>query len=283
MPNSDSNSANRWPEGVHVAVNIHNGLVVGNMSAYVWWYIRRSYSLIGQDDGKPTKRGYAMAQYSKWVRPGDVRIGATEQPDSNILVSAYKHSDKQITLVAVNSGTTDVTQQFNVSNRSISNIDRYRTSSSENLAETKNMEYSGSSFYASLPANSVSTFVVTMDSDGVALPENPNQPVVQEPEKPDANGYYFHDTFEGNTDSWEGRGWEGRGSAAVSNGSNAYQGSGALSITGREKAWNGAQKSLNGATFEAGKEYSFSANVYSASAQNVMLSMQYSDSSGTTQ
>ena len=277
VPNSNSNSANNWPEAISVAENIHNGLVVGNMSAYVWWYIRRSYSLIGQDDGKPTKRGYMMAQYSKWVRPGDVRIDATEQPNTNVLCSAFKHSDKQITIVAVNKGTSEVSQQFTVSGRNITNVDRYRTTGSENLAETKNLTAQGSSFSAQLPGNSVSTFVVTMDSDGVAVPENPNEPVVVEPLKPDANGYYFHDTFENGTDEWEGR-----GSAAVAKGGTAYQGSGALSISGREKAWHGAQKTLQYATFEGGKEYSFSANVYSAAAQKVMLSLQYTDAAGET-
>ena len=277
VPNSNSNSANNWPEAISVAENIHNGLVVGNMSAYVWWYIRRSYSLIGQDDGKPTKRGYMMAQYSKWVRPGDVRIDATEQPNTNVLCSAFKHSDKQITIVAVNKGSGEVSQQFTVSGRNITNVDRYRTTGSENLAETKNLTAQGSSFSAQLPGNSVSTFVVTMDSDGVAVPENPNEPVVVEPLKPDANGYYFHDTFENGTDEWEGR-----GSAAVAKGGTAYQGSGALSISGREKAWHGAQKTLQYATFEGGKEYSFSANVYSAAAQKVMLSLQYTDAAGET-
>lgn len=211
------------------------------------------------------------------MRPGDVRIDATEQPNNNILCSAYKHSDKQITIVAVNNGSSQVSQQFSVSGRTITNVDRYRTTGTENLAATKNLDHETSSYWANLPANSVSTFVVTMESDGVAMPENPNQPVVQEPEKPDENGYYFHDTFEENTDSWEGR-----GSASAAKGSNAYAGSGALNITGREKSWNGAQKSLNSATFEAGKEFSFSANVYSAAAQTVMLSLQYTDASGET-
>ena len=35
VPNSNANSANNWPEAIKVAENIHNGLVVGNMSAYV--------------------------------------------------------------------------------------------------------------------------------------------------------------------------------------------------------------------------------------------------------
>ena len=102
VPDSTSD-ADTYPQAVQVAENIHNGLTVGNMNAYVWWYIRRSYSPM-KENGNISKRGYCMAQYSKWVRPGDVRIEATEQPDSNILVSAYKHSPTQIQIVAVNKG-----------------------------------------------------------------------------------------------------------------------------------------------------------------------------------
>ncbi len=183
-----------------------NGLVVGNMSAYVWWYIRRSYSLIGQDDGKPTKRGYMMAQYSKYICPGDVRIDCTEQPDSNLYVSAYKHSDTQIEIVAVNNGSSEKSQQFNISGRTITNVDRYRTSANENLAQTKGINASGSSFTCQIPANSVSTFVVTLTSDGKTVPSTPDQPVQHGPITPDANGYYYHDTFEQNNGEWEARG-----------------------------------------------------------------------------
>ena len=41
VPNSDADSANRWPEALDVSENIHNAMVVGNMSVYTWWYIRR--------------------------------------------------------------------------------------------------------------------------------------------------------------------------------------------------------------------------------------------------
>ena len=46
VPNSDADSANRYPEAIQVAENIHNAMVVGNMSAYTWWYIRRSYRCV---------------------------------------------------------------------------------------------------------------------------------------------------------------------------------------------------------------------------------------------
>ena len=275
VPNSDANSADRWPEGVKVAENIHNAMVVGNMNAYVWWYIRRQYSPMW-DTGKISKRGYAMAQFSKWVRPGDMRIDATEQPNSGILVSAYKHSDTQATIVAINNSGSDVTQQFTLSGRSITNVDRYRTSGSENIAQTKGMEASGESFYSQLPANSVSTFVVTMSSDGKDLPPDTDGPVQRDPITPDANGYYYHDTFENGTDDWEGRG----GASVSTSGGTAYAGSKALTVSDRGSAWHGAMKSLDSLTFKAGETYSFS--VAASGSGNMMLSLQYTDASGET-
>ena len=274
VPNSDINSADRWPEAVAVSENIHNALVVGNMNAYVWWYIRRQYSPIW-DSGKVSKRGYAMAQFSKYVRPGDVRIDATEQPNSNILVSAYKHSDTQVEIVAINKGNTEVNQDFNISGRTIKNVDRYRTSGSENLAKTPSMSASGSSFNSQLPANSVSTYVVTLESDGKELPPDTDGPITRDPITPDANGYYYHDTFESGTDDWEAR-----GGASVNTGGTAYAGSKALTVSDRSSSWNGAMKTLDSLTFKSGEEYSFS--VVAAGKGNMMLSLEYTDASGTT-
>ena len=269
-------SCEAYPESLDQSENIHNGLVVGNMNAYVVWYIKRSYGPLNEQ-GNISKRGYCMAQYSKYVRPGDIRIDATEQPDSNILVSAYKHSPEQIEIVAINKGGGEVNQQFSVGGRTITNVDRYRTSANENIAPTKGMDYSGSTFNAQLPAKSVSTFIVSLVSDGVEVPENPNQPVVIEPDEPDADGYYFHDTFETGTNSWEGR-----GGASVNLSTTAYAGEKALEISGREKQWHGAMKTLNYKTFEAGKEYSFSICGRSDTEQKIMLSLEYTDASGTT-
>ncbi len=162
VPNSDANSANRWPEAIQVSENIHNGLVVGNMNAYVWWYIRRSYGPM-TEDGNISKRGYCMAQYSKFVRPGYVRVDATEIPTSGVYVSAYK-GNNQAVIVAVNTGSTGYAQNFSISGNTIKKVDRYRTSSSENLALTSDLECSSNNFWATLPANSVSTFVVTLNS-----------------------------------------------------------------------------------------------------------------------
>ncbi|MGN1418272.1 MAG: glycoside hydrolase family 30 beta sandwich domain-containing protein, partial [Acutalibacteraceae bacterium] len=83
---------------------------------------------------------------SKFVRPGDVRIDATEQPAENVYISAYKNNKNQLTVVAVNKGTEGYAQSFAVKNGTISKVDRYRTSANENLAYTANLETSESSF-----------------------------------------------------------------------------------------------------------------------------------------
>jgi glucuronoarabinoxylan endo-1,4-beta-xylanase len=100
-------------------------------------------------------------------------------------------------------------------------------------------------------------------------------PAVTNAQEPDANGYYYHDTFENGTDDWEGR-----GGASVSTGGTAYAGSKALKVSDRGSSWHGAQKALDSQTFKSGEEYSFSAAV--SGSGNMMLSLQYTDASGKT-
>ncbi len=279
VPNSDADSSDRWPEAIQVAENMHNGLVVGNMSSYVWWYIRRSYGPM-KEDGTISKRGYMMAQYSKYVRPGDVRIDATEIPADNVYVSAYKGSDNQVTIVAINKGTAEYSQNFTFSNGTITDVDRYRTTASENLAATLNMETDGTGFWAQLPAESVSTFVVTMQEGTMTLPDTSEPtPVVPEP---DENGYFFHDTFEQDTFDWNGRG----AATVMTSGRTAYAGSEALLVQERTAAWNGAYKSLNTAAFVPGQSFSFSADVmyFDGNATDTFyMKLQYTDAAGKTQ
>lgn len=270
VPNSEADSANRWPEALQVSENIHNALVVGNMSAYTWWYIRRSYGLMGEN-GAITKRGYNMAQYSKWVRPGDRRIGATEKPADNVLVSAYKNDNNQVTVVAINKGSTGYAQAFNIgSGEKIVDVDRYRTSENENIALTENLENDGSGFFAQLPANSVSTFVISLEGSGTT----PGS-------QPDENGYYYHDEFEGSVGTWESRG----ASEVKLSGRIAQQGAESLLVTERTASWNGAAKSLDAKVFKPGEEYSFStcATYFDGGeSQKFFMKLQYTGSDGET-
>ena len=161
-PNSDANSADRWPEALGVSEHIHNAMI-NNMQTYVWWYIRRSYSPM-KEDGTISKRGFCMAQYSKFIRRGYRRVAATANPNNGVYVSAYTGDGKAV-IVAINKGSSSISQKFTVNGQSISSVDRYRTSSNENLAKTSNLALTDNGFWAYMPANSVSTFVCNLKTN----------------------------------------------------------------------------------------------------------------------
>lgn len=156
-PNSDNNSADRWPEALEVSHHIHNAMVEGDFQAYVWWYIRRSYGPM-KEDGTISKRGSSMAQFSKFIRPGYVRVEATKNPENGVYVSAYKGGNK-VVIVAINKGNTGVNQNFVLQNGSAAQLSRWVTSSAGNLQPGTPLQMTGNNFWAHLPAQSVTTFV----------------------------------------------------------------------------------------------------------------------------
>ncbi len=99
--------------------------------------------------------------------------------------------------------------------------------------------------------------------------------------EPDANGYYFNDTFESGKGSWRGR---GDASAAIDN-DNSAEGKSSLFVSGRTDNWNGAEMELDPAAFIPGKTYSFGAAVMqnTESSTAMKMTLQYTDASGTEQ
>ncbi|WP_225851099.1 cellulose binding domain-containing protein [Streptomyces sp. HPF1205] len=160
-PNS-TDSADAWPSALGVGEHMHHAMVDAEFQTYVWWYIRRSYGPM-REDGGISKRGAIMAQFSKFVRPGYVRLNTTANPQTNLLTSVYK-GPSQVVVVAVNSATSTLTQQFTLSNTSVSGVSAYVTDSSRNVASTSAPSVSNGSFTATLPAQSVTTFVLTVGS-----------------------------------------------------------------------------------------------------------------------
>ena len=159
VPNSSSD-ADTWPEAIEVAVNMHDGLVTGNMQAYVWWYIRRFYSPM-KEDGSISKRGYMMAHYSKFVRPGFIRVDIKESPTYGVSLSAYK-GEGQTVIVAINNTFADYAQEFSLKGAGdIGYIEAYTTDASRNLERTGNIAFDGSTFGYVLPPKSVTTFVIS--------------------------------------------------------------------------------------------------------------------------
>ena len=145
-----------WAGALATAREIHDCLATANFNAYFWWYLRRYYGPLGED-GVVTKRGWVMAQFAKFVRPGFVRIDATGNPTSGVYVSAYR-GDKLV-VVAINQNAAAVTQSFTVANAAVAAVTPWMTSASANLEAQPAIPVSAGAFTASLPPQSITTFV----------------------------------------------------------------------------------------------------------------------------
>lgn len=158
--------ANVWPEALEVAYSIHRGMAISNMSAYVWWYLKRNYSLINNGDsndqngkdGQITKRGWLFGQYARFVRPGFYRVGCTINPTYNVYTSAYKNNN-DVVVVAVNMSTEAKNITISVPGTKVQNWDVYITDQTRNMAKINGVK--GSSFQVTLPAKSCVSYVGT--------------------------------------------------------------------------------------------------------------------------
>jgi glucuronoarabinoxylan endo-1,4-beta-xylanase len=152
---TDSNTdANSWPNALNVASELHNSMVKAQFNAYTWWYIKRSYGPI--NNGAVTKRGWCMAHWSKFVRPGYYRVDATETPTSGVSISAFKGSS-DVVIVAVNTNTSSKSVSFTVNGTSITSFEKFTTSSSKSLASDGTVTAAGGSLSVTLDAQSVTT------------------------------------------------------------------------------------------------------------------------------
>jgi glucuronoarabinoxylan endo-1,4-beta-xylanase len=156
--------ANSWPNALGVATELHHAMVDGQFNLYTWWYIVRSYGPISAN-GTVSKRGWCMAQFSKFIRPGFYRVDATATPASGVYLSAYK-SDTDVVVVIVNTNTAASSLTVSINGSSISSYDRFTTSGSKSLANDGEVTASNGSLTLSLDAQSVTTLHGTGSSTG---------------------------------------------------------------------------------------------------------------------
>jgi glucuronoarabinoxylan endo-1,4-beta-xylanase len=152
-------------DALTAAKEISDSMEVADYNAYLWWWLRdwnagggvTNTGLLDANDN-PTYYGLALGQFSNFVRPGYVRASATYNPGSgNVYVTAYEGTHSVI--VAINMGTTAVSQQFVLKNQTISTMTPYQTSATESIAQLNGVTLTGNSFIYSLPAQSITTFV----------------------------------------------------------------------------------------------------------------------------
>jgi len=106
----------------------------------------------------PTYYGYALGQYSKFVRPGYVRANATASPTSNIYLSAFTGNGHYV-IVALNLGSAAVGQPFTLLNGTVSTMTPFQTTSTGGLVQQSPVAVANGKFTYTLPAQSITTLV----------------------------------------------------------------------------------------------------------------------------
>ncbi|MGH7442727.1 MAG: hypothetical protein ACREKE_08660, partial [bacterium] len=164
-------SDNMAGTGLQEAQWIHNCIVDAGMNAFNHWWINGGTEAL--DDNGWLVTFYVEGQWSKFIRPGFVRIAATEFPEggssySNAAVwcGAYASPTlSRVVIVAVNDSTNSHTETFNLSGvANVSEVAPWLTDDQygdnhNGLAQQSLVTVSGNSFSYTLPAQSVLTFV----------------------------------------------------------------------------------------------------------------------------
>ena len=151
--------------GLRVAAMIHDNLVYGNVSAWHYWWL-----MPGSGDGNGAltanmtllPRAYVLGNWSRFVRPGFVRVAATPLSQQYLHLSAFHHpASGRIVVVAVNQKYNDLQQEFTIAGGTVTTLTPWLTAEGKNLAEQSPVSVVDGKFTAVLSARSVTTFVGT--------------------------------------------------------------------------------------------------------------------------
>lgn len=143
---------------ITTAQQISDCLTVGNMSAYIWWKCIGDANGLISAAGVAQKRGYVMAQFSRFVRPGNIRIDASA---SLATVTAYRDTNSgTFAIVAINTNaSSSINETFILTNfTSTSIVTPWMTTAALSLAPQNAVAVTNSSFTYAIPAQSIVTF-----------------------------------------------------------------------------------------------------------------------------
>jgi len=154
--------------GITWAQRIHTGMTGANLNAFLYWWgisaTSHDSSLIGLSGSTltPSKRYYALASYSRFIRPGAARIAASS-PDSNLKASAYRNPDGSTVIVVLNTATTATSTSYTLTNTGASSgtVTPYLTNGANSMTAQPTTTLANGTFSATIPARSLATYRIT--------------------------------------------------------------------------------------------------------------------------
>lgn len=146
-----------WNACINTAIEIHDCFTRANFNAYIWWYGKRFYGLIGQE-GAVTKRGSVVSQFARFIRQGAVRLSTTANTRPEVLVSSYRNGAKRV-LVLINRGVFKVKQAIHFQDITVGSFLPYTSTATENVVQGTTVSATGNSIVYTLQAGSITTLV----------------------------------------------------------------------------------------------------------------------------
>jgi O-glycosyl hydrolase len=121
-------------------------------------YYDPNYASDGNQSLYTTKRFYVLGQYSRFVRPGSVRYTIAGAPSGVQAMAFWRNNAWDV--VVTNTNTSSTSFSLNLNSGTLTSSGAYRTSASENIASAAAPSISGSTISTTLPAQSVTTYVL---------------------------------------------------------------------------------------------------------------------------
>ena len=150
------------------AQNIYTGLTKANLGAflYLWGANTSTTTITGPNTGLVEVRGntvatsgrlWAFASYSRFIRPGAVRIGTTTT-DATLEASAFRNSDGSIAVVVLNSAHSREVATFSLRGLDGAHVTPYLTDTSHELSAQAPITVRNNAFTATVPPRSLVSY-----------------------------------------------------------------------------------------------------------------------------
>jgi len=169
-----SGSGTHLPKGTGIsnalfyARMIHWDLTLTQVNAFLYWWLwtnTRSADypgaliFIDDDEIKPALRLYAMGQYSRFIRPGWIRINCEYTPLAGVYFSAYRSEQPgEIAIVIINESITPTPISLDLQGAEFDRLEIWRTSENEQLKSVGRQRVSRNSATVTLAPMSITTY-----------------------------------------------------------------------------------------------------------------------------
>lgn len=133
------------PPALSLGVKMHHALEYLNARAYIYAYATgsarhpkmgfnaKTAALMGED--KPSKKSYVFMHFSRFIRPGAVRVSTTVNDREEILATAFvDDTNETTTVVLINQGQKPAKTSLNLTGaKTVSSMDIYQTTGAKEM------------------------------------------------------------------------------------------------------------------------------------------------------